>query len=66
MGFFSLAHFAQIDLYKANVNNYLLERNNENYQKSSLLELAVKWNCFDQATDLLTELQYTDVSPEGL
>lgn len=31
-------------------------------QKQSLRELAIKWNCFDQATDLLAELQYMQVS----
>ena len=31
-------------------------------QKEELLKLAIKWDCFDQATELLAELQYTDVS----
>jgi hypothetical protein len=59
---FLLAHFAQTDLYKINVSDDALERRNENSQKQNLLELAVEWNCFDQATDLLAELQYTFVS----
>jgi hypothetical protein len=59
---FLLAHFAQTNLYNTNSKVDLLERSNENSQKNSLLELAIKWNCFDQATALLTELQYTGVS----
>jgi hypothetical protein len=57
-----LAHFAQTDLYKNSIRDDVPERKNETFQKQKLLELAVKWNCFDQATDLLAELQYTDVS----
>jgi hypothetical protein len=57
-----LAHFAQTDLYKTNNKNDTSESKDERSQKENLLELAIKWNCFDQATDLLAELQYTDVS----
>jgi hypothetical protein len=58
---FLLAHFAQTDPYITNTKNDELRSSNESSQKKNLLELAIKWNCFDQATDLLTELQYTDV-----
>ncbi|CAF4141505.1 unnamed protein product, partial [Rotaria magnacalcarata] len=34
------------------------EDNNQLTQKQDLLELAIKWNCFDQASNLLEELQY--------
>lgn len=35
---------------------------NEYSSKMNLLELAIKWNSFDQATDLLDDLQYSKVS----
>jgi len=57
-----LAHFAQTDLYKTNINNDTSESKDEKSPKENLLELAIKWNCFDQATDLLADLQYTGVS----
>ncbi len=60
--YFLLAHFAQTNLYKTNISNDGSELRDEQFQKQNLLELAVKWNCFDQATDLLAELQYMDVS----
>ncbi len=60
--YFLLAHFAQTDLYKSDNNNDVSQSRDENLQRENLLELAVKWDCFDQATDLLADLQYMKVS----
>jgi hypothetical protein len=60
--YFLLAHFAQTELYKTDKNSVASKSSDLNFQKQNLLELAIKWNCFDQATDLLAELQYFDVS----
>ncbi|UJR23620.1 hypothetical protein I4U23_026606 [Adineta vaga] len=59
------AHFAQLDLYKTNSNTDISDRNYDIPQKLHLLELAIKWNCFEQAADLLSEIQYT-VKPNVL
>ncbi|CAF0820629.1 unnamed protein product [Adineta steineri] len=54
------AHFAQIDLLITNLKHDTSERSHNESQKLSLLELAIKWNCFEQATDLLAEMEYME------
>lgn len=43
-------------------HNNSLQSAMEYSSKMDLLELAIKWNTFDQATDLLDDLQYSKVS----
>lgn len=61
-----LAHFAQTELYQNNRRNCTLKLDHEKFRKQNLCELAVKWDCFEQATDLLAELQYLNVSTRFL
>jgi hypothetical protein len=60
--FFLLAHFAQSDEYEDVESRNSMEDHGWNSQKEHLIKLAIKWNCFDQATDLLEGLQYIHVS----
>ena len=57
-----LAHFAETRLYRPMRNNDSLQSAIEYSSKMDLLELAIQWNTFDQATDLLDDLQYSKVS----
>ena len=59
---FLLAHFAQTDLCETNAKKDPSVPIDESAQKENLLELAIKWNCFSQATDLLADLPYINVS----
>lgn len=58
---FLIAHFAQSDQDVRNRGENRVEGNNQESQKEHLLELAIKWDCFEQATNLLEELQYVNV-----
>jgi hypothetical protein len=57
-----IVHFARLYEDKRSDKQSRSTHNDENTQKEHLLKLAIKWNCFDQATDLLEELQYIDVT----
>ena len=56
-----IAHFAETRLYRPMRNNDSSQSATEYSSKMNLLELAIKWNTFDQATDLLDDLQYSKV-----
>lgn len=62
ISFSQVAHFAETRLYRPMKHNNSLQSAMEYSSKMDLLELAIKWNTFDQATDLLDDLQYSKVS----
>ena len=57
-----IAHFAETRLYRSKRFNHTSQSAHEYSSKLDLLELAIKWNSFDQATDLLDDLQYAKIS----
>ncbi|CAF1414384.1 unnamed protein product [Rotaria magnacalcarata] len=55
-----IAHFAQSDQDVRNRGKVKATMTNQEAQKDHLLELAIEWDCFEQATNLLDELQYVN------
>ena len=59
--FVCIAHFARADSQNIDDKAHRSKGHQHDTHSEHLLKLAIRWNCFDQATDMLEEMQYIDV-----